>query len=277
MAELEVTLMAIIGSIIIAIIGYFANGWRERSFERRKTNYHMKLRAFREINDSSLDLINVYQYLRKLSAKNWEETEFDQALQEILLLSVLAREVEAPVGTKVADKRAKDFEKIGSIFGSRRREKAAEGWIEGQIPSLFYLYIRVLAFHLNRLGKASADALLVAETPAVQIKIGKIVNHIQEQYDAIESVTSKEIEESDVDRKIRLIKIKEFDTVIGQLIINLQFAMRFELNLTMLSCFGQKWLGYKLKNNANNDDQRNQGVETPVEVRNPEEQNNRNT
>jgi len=277
MAELEVTLMAIIGSIIIAIIGYFANGWRERSFERRKTNYHMKLRAFREINDSSLDLINVYQYLRKLSAKNWEETEFDQALQEILLLSVLAREVEAPVGTKVADKRAKAFEKIGSIFGSRRREKAAEGWIEGQIPSLFYLYIRVLAFHLNRLGKASADALLVAETPAVQIEIGKIVNHIQEQYDAIESVTSKEIEESDVDRKIRLIKIKEFDTVIGQLIINLQFAMRFELNLTMLSWFGQKWLGYKLKNNANNDDQRNQGVETPVEVRNPEEQNNRNT
>jgi len=46
----ESVVIAVIGSACLAVLGYVANGWRERSFQRKKTNYEAKLAQFSEIS-----------------------------------------------------------------------------------------------------------------------------------------------------------------------------------------------------------------------------------
>src|SRR5437867_2282641 len=50
LAEIDIALVTVAGSFVLAVVSYLLNGWSNRSFERRKTNYHAKLAAFQEMN-----------------------------------------------------------------------------------------------------------------------------------------------------------------------------------------------------------------------------------
>ncbi len=62
----------IVGSVLVLFLGYVLNGWRQRDFERRRTNYHAKLEHFREINEGAMRLANALAYFRTLLRRTWE-------------------------------------------------------------------------------------------------------------------------------------------------------------------------------------------------------------
>lgn len=233
MADLDAALVTVAASFVLAVVSYLLNGWRERSFERRKTNYHSKLAAFQQINTASQGLSSAYLYLRWLSSVDWEKEDTDTALAQAVMFVALAREEEAPLGSGVSQGLATEFEKIGSKSGERRQRAAAEKWMEGATLSLVILWVRLLTYHLNRLAKAGADALLVAETPAVQNAIGKLVEHVSTQLKSVEEATGR--------RKPKLPDIESLRADLTPLLWTLQMAMRNELTLTMLSSWGRRW------------------------------------
>ena len=243
MAEIDVALITLAGSVVLAVVSYLLNGWRERSFERRKTNYHSKLTAFQQINTASQGLSNAYLYLRWLSSVDWEKRDIDDSLPQAMMFVALAREEEAPLGTGVSQSLASEYEKIASETGERQKRAAAVRWTEGATQSLGILWVRLLTYHLNRLGKAGADALLVAETSAVQGAIGRLVNHVGTQLKSVEETADK--------RRPKLPDIESLRKDLVPLVWTLQMAMRDELTLTMLSNWGRRrWVALRRRTAA---------------------------
>ena len=232
LAEIDVVLVSVAGSLGLAVVGYLLNGWRDRSFERRKTNYHAKLAAFREINVAIQGLSNAYLYLSWVSGVDWDREKRDDKLGIALTLVALAREEEARLGTKVSQSLAEEFEKVAAESDERRQRAVADRWLEGTIPSLLFLWLRLLVFNLNSLGKASSDALLVAETPAVQNAIGALVQHVGDQLRSVEATTNL--------KKPKLPDIEAIRKELSPLVWKLQMTMREDLLLTMLSTWGRR-------------------------------------
>ena len=76
---MESAATAILASVLIAVIGYWLNGWRERSFERRRVNYSEKVEIFNciitDMNILWLNLRSVNELFRILPRNKNDEIQ----------------------------------------------------------------------------------------------------------------------------------------------------------------------------------------------------------
>ncbi len=217
----------ILGSVALLFVGYLLNGWRERSFERKRTNYHAKLEHFREIDDAVMHLSNVVVYFRMLLERDWESGGEDlQAFWDMAWFASLARDEETPLRTQVVEKIMEDLKKASLHDDEERRESAFRDWLEATLPSLAILWVRVLAFHFNRLTKLRMDVRLVAESPVVLLTVDNLAARVMEELGA-EPEAGTTLDSISVER------IKRFQKRLSPAILALQDSMRREIQITL--------------------------------------------
>lgn len=231
MSNLDAVILTIIGSTIAIILGYILNGWRERDFERRKTNYHSKLTAFMKINEAMWGLGSAYVYLRMMLSIAEEPPEDEAALGETLMLAALSHDLEEPLGTSISHQIIDKLNSIGAIPNGKPQEDALTSWTLGARGGLIVLYVRVLLHHAGKLAKAGSDALLVAETPSVQEAVGKLLAHLEQKFNEIPLTL---INESRTGAGAEPYDLKKITGEMTPLFDNLQSAMQDELSETML-------------------------------------------
>ncbi len=217
----------IVGSVLLLLVGYLLNGWRERSFERKRTNYHAKLEHFRKINDAVMHLSNAAVYFRMLLERDWESGGEDlQAFWDMAWFASLARDEETPLGTQVVEKIVEDLKKASLHDDEDTRESAFRDWVDVTRVNLAIVWIRVLAFHFNRLSKVSMDVRLVAESPVVLLTVDNLAARVMEELGA-------EAEDGAAVNSISPERVKEFQKRLSPAILALQDAMRHEIQITL--------------------------------------------
>ena len=152
----------LIVSAFTVTIGYLVNGSLQRSLKRRTTNYKVKLEAFQRTNEAVLGLIGGLIYLRMITSTFKEGPLEDEDVLEIVMQLGPAREVERPLGTSVVEKMVEDLKAADELEGTSREDRLRQ-YAEGAQFSLLILYMRVLAFHTDKLTLHASQAEIVAE------------------------------------------------------------------------------------------------------------------
>lgn len=218
----------IVGSVLLLFLGYLLNGWRERDFERRRTNYHAKLEHFREINEGAMRLVNALTYFRTLLRRTWEVKpgDFQSALWDMIGFAALARDEETPLGTQVVEKIMRDLKEASLHDDDEGRESALRDWLDATLVSLAYLWVRVLVYHITRLNKIGWDVLLVAETPVVVATVNGLIDHMLKELSQIDEAEPGAGE-------ITVDQIEKFQKRLTPFLEALLNAMRHEIQLTL--------------------------------------------
>lgn len=232
MNDIDSVILAIAGSTVAIIVGYVLNGWRERDFERRKTNYHSKLAAFKEINEAIWGLGCAYVYLRMIFDMAKRPSGNEAPIGEMLTLASLARDLENPLGTKTSECLIERWNSIGTQTRppGRSDEDEVGDWLAGAGMSLTVLYGRVLNHHFGVLAKASLDASLVAETELVEEAIGDLGSYLTKKLNETFLPLFTGVQEP-VNEE--LLNLKTIQKELDPLFQNLQSAMHDELAETL--------------------------------------------
>lgn len=226
MAGISQDAVTIIGAAFIAILGYFLNGWRERSFERKRTNYHSKLRAFREINQACQDLTAAYAYWREASQWDTEKADLQELVASIVVMSSFSQDLEKNLGTSICKSILDDYPKIRD----QTNTETTREWADDAVATIVLLTARLARHSADLLMRAGDDVFIVSEEKAVQHWITVIRKKMKKDLEDLPEVPMKTLLTPD---------FEEFLREITPCVTNLQDAMRHELNLTMLSSAGQ--------------------------------------
>ena len=233
--ETDEIVITVVASVSVAVLGYVVNGWRERDFERRRTNYHSKLRTFKDINDAAMRILNLDAAIRLLiNGELADAHKNEEHFWQLMLLSSTAREIEAPLGTGVVASISEKFDAISSKWTRRGQEKATEQWVAGTIGSLILLYSRAMIHELTKLNKAEGDSLIVAETYEVRNAVGAVGRCLNKELNLKGGVEGSDAEGS-----------TQPSPELARLVLAMQLAMRMELRLSMRSWFGRRWPFYR--------------------------------
>lgn len=219
----------IVGSFLLLFLGYLLNGWRERSLERKKTNYKAKLGYFERVNEDLGHLRAVIISLKIVANTAWEKMKPEEAALELAYRTALARDEETSLGSTTMEANLKDFNIASSVENEGERKTALQNWMPKVGMSLIVLYSRLLVHYLNRLNQTGADVYLIAETPAV-------IRDIQ----AIQKHAVAEVERTDVNIE-ELKRIEEIEGRILPLVDQLRRSMRAEVQQTLASFPEKRW------------------------------------
>lgn len=232
LSAFDSVILTIGGSAAALILGYVLNGWRERNFERRKTNYHSKLAAFKEINEAIWGLDNAYVYLRMVIDIAEHPAETESTANEVLVYTSIARDLEVPLGTKTCEGVISDWNSISHKVPPAKESDKDEvlDWLVAAGMNLTILYLRALNYHFGKLIKASLDARLVAKTTLVEKAIEDLGKYLSKKL--------TEFPLAVVEEKQRPIPEEVFDFVkieaeLDPLLEALQSAMHDELATTL--------------------------------------------
>ena len=237
MAGISQDAVTVVGAASIVILGYFLNGWRERSFERKRTNYHSKLRAFREINQACQDLTAAYAYWREASQWDTEKADLQELVASVVVMSSFSQDLEKNLGTSICRNILDDYRKIRD----QTNDEATREWADDAVATIVLLTARLARHSADLLMRAGDDAFIVSEEEAVQHWITVIRKKVKGDLQDLPEVPMKTLLRPD---------FAKFSREIAPYVTNLQDAMRHELNLTMLSSIGQHIYRYRngLKN-----------------------------
>ncbi len=154
-------------------LAYFFNGQLQRRLEKRTTSYHVKLEAFRAINQSAMGVIGALIGLRNLFGLLKENSLTDAEIIEIAWQLGLAREAERPLETAITDAMAADFKAASLEKEENERLEALRTWADATQFSLLVLYTRVLAFHIDALTLQAGQADLVSNHDDVESSLSR--------------------------------------------------------------------------------------------------------
>ena len=219
----------IVGSFLLLFLGYLLNGWRERSLERKKTNYKAKLGYFERVNEDLGHLRGIIISFKIVVNTPWEKMKLEEASLELAYRTALARDEETSLGSRTMEANLEDFKTASSVEDEGERKTALQNWMAKVGISLIVLYSRLLVHYLNRLNQTGADVYLIAETPAV-------IRDIQ----AIQKRAVAEVERTDVNIE-ELKRIEEIEGRILPLVDQLRRSMRAEVQQTLASFPEKFW------------------------------------
>ncbi len=219
----------IVGSVLLLFLGYLLNGWRERSLERKKTNYKAKLGYFERVNEDLGHLRGVIIAFKIVANTAWEEMELEEATLELAYRAALARDEETSLGSTTMEANLEDLKIASAVEDKGERKTALQDWLTKVGMSLIVLYSRLLVHYLNRLNQTGADVYLIAETPAV-------IRDIQ----AIQEHAIAELQRADANIE-ELKRIEEIEGRIVPLVDQLRRSMRAEVQQTLASFPEKLW------------------------------------
>ncbi len=219
----------ILGSVLLLLIGYLLNGWRERSLERKKTNYKAKLGYFERVNEDVGHLRAVIISFKIVVNTAWEEMGEEEAPLELAYRIALARDEETSLGSTTMEANLEDLKIASAVEDKEEKRAGLHHWLDKAKVNLTVLYARLLVHYLNRLNRTGADVYLIAETPAV-------IRDIQ----AIQKHAVAEVERTDVNIE-ELKRIEEIEGRILPLVDQLRRSMRAEVQQTLASFPEKLW------------------------------------
>src|SRR2546426_7698251 len=76
--------VAIGGPLLVAVVAYALNSWRERAFEKRKASFHAKREAFTRMNDALSRVGANLAYLKEYTAQDWANEAPQQLAQSVI-------------------------------------------------------------------------------------------------------------------------------------------------------------------------------------------------
>lgn len=164
---------SIVLTAIVLALAYFFNGQLQRRLEKRTTSYHVKLEAFRAINQSAMGVIGALIGLRNLFGLLKENSLTDAEVLEVAWQLGLAREAERPLETTIADTMGADFKAASLHDDEDERLTAIKSWADATHFSLLILYTRVLAFHIDALTLQASQADLVSDHDDVERSLNR--------------------------------------------------------------------------------------------------------
>ena len=231
MAELETAMIGIFSAVSIAVVGYVLNGWRERSFERRKINYSKKLELFKGVNNTCDKIFMIYDDILTLGFDKMIEPEKAKA-SELLYIMDFIPELGIPEKMNLYLNEIMKF--VNKSSTSPSIDLDAEGaklFSLKVIPTL----MNALSFHMNALNRSTNDLVLICDTFVVPSYSAKISEYLMGQFAMMRNqFFGIEIENPNPP------KLSTDSTDLEILIKKFSLAMRFELKATMLS-----WVGLK--------------------------------
>ena len=220
----------VLGSVALLLLGYLLNGWRERSFERRKTNYHTKLKLFGQMNAAIVHVFNTLINLRQTVEAG---TKGESDMELLLKLKNFA----SSAATEDVD--------IGPLLTQRLEETYPElrGEIQGDVATiprerlnlmktgLVFVWAHLLSSYMNEVRRHSWDLLSVAETSRVHTTVTELLKYVRKASD-IQRIA----QEGPEGERVGIFRTTEEE--LQQINKELQDGMRLEMGLTM-----QSWLG----------------------------------
>ncbi len=220
----------ILGSVLLLLLGYLLNGWRERSFERRKTNYHTKLKLFGRMNVAIVHAIIALSYFRQTVEAG---TKGEDDMQLLLKLKDFA----SWAATEDVERGSVLIQRLGETYPE------FEGEIHGDVPTvpsdrlqqmrtgLMSVWGYLLSSYMNEIKRHSWDVLSVGETSRIQTAVARLQTYLGKESD-IQKIVQGETEEE------RMGVFRTTEEELQKINEELQASMRVEMGLTMKS-----WLG----------------------------------
>jgi hypothetical protein len=236
-------LLAIIGAAglsasiaaIVAVLGYRHISKAQRDFERDKTRFHEKLKAYKEVLESLDGVLMVFTSFKGFMTCEWK-TDTPEELNEsiISMITILAqmKEKEKVIGGAAIEKVIDWYnEKVGPLEGSKKvTNEATEQWLFDATVTSSMTLIRLLEHYSGKLIAALDTIGILAEGEEVLQTAGMV--HAWLVQDAAQLVTFMDGESPPLmKRQEILVKLPQFDILARQL----RVAMRKDLDDTMRS------------------------------------------
>jgi len=167
---IDSSLAAIFGSILLAVLVFWLNGWRERSFERRKVNYSTKLGTFLAVNKVIEGIDCTISGIDELASMNLRsENSID--IFRVVGMVERTRSLGLPEDLRIESivvERARSL--LLKSDDKASREDA------GQLLHVYVVpaYLDAFNHYLTRLSQLEADMLLVSDTPEVERSVREL-------------------------------------------------------------------------------------------------------
>jgi hypothetical protein len=226
--------LTIVGSVIVALITFMLNGWRERTFERKKTNYGFKLQVFQEICQISSKLSTLHSRFLLIAPhlnKSREQRRKGEIMDELIVSLHMLASMELP----------------GQLEPSRECMALANRYIIDRTSltdtdlnqldlNIFDGYVTALTFYLNQMIERTMTVSLVAEDTDVLEASAAVLHQSNRVLDALNAWLKDP-------KALPTLTLTDylFQTR------NLFVAMRLELDVTMLSGLGRRTMSRRAR------------------------------
>lgn len=176
-------IVSVLGSVMLATLGYFLNGRQNRTLEKSKTKYHEKLKAYRRMNESFSALRDNLLLLKTYQERSWGEGDLDALkMDTFLMLShlAIAREHGKMMGSEVLQKVFDEYNEIAETesFESERGGKRLRDWLGSAFVSLMLVRIHLLVRHTEGFERAFLDADILIDNDEIEDAANVLMNSV---------------------------------------------------------------------------------------------------
>ena len=163
---IDTALIAVVGSVLLAVVGYLLNGIGERSFEKRKVNYSVKLGMFQELNSVVKRMVMLYWHLAQLESMNVRDNE---AIAKLSMMVDVFQRLPLPAEYKMGPKTL--FES-SDILNPNLPDRSAV--VTSVCADIISHYVAAMAYFGSRFEDLTWNVELIADTREVKDATSRI-------------------------------------------------------------------------------------------------------
>lgn len=175
--------LSIFGSALLATLGYFFNGRQDRTLEKRKTKYHQKLSAFRQMNGTFSRLRDNLLLLRTYTGRSWGEGD-SKALDTdaMIMLShlAIAREHAKLIGSEAIQELFEQFNETNKVQPDETRIERLREWLGSAFVSLVLFRTRLMVHSGEAFERAFLDADILIDNEEIESAANSLMTSVME-------------------------------------------------------------------------------------------------
>lgn len=176
-------IVSVLGSVILATLGYFLNGRQNRTLEKRKTKYHEKLKAYRRMNESFSRLRDNLLFLKTYLGRSLEEGDSETLEKDVLLMLshlTITRQHAKMMDSQVVHRYFDEYNEIvktESLESKKGRERI-RGWLDSAYASLLLFRIHMMMYDAERFERAFLDADILIDDWEIENSANALMNSV---------------------------------------------------------------------------------------------------